>query len=123
MELANSGRPLDAAAAAALASSGKEGPLLIPATPDALPPELRSFLLDIKPGYETDPTRAVYNHIWIMGDATAIGGQGQAEVDELAELAPIGAGVGTQGTVNGGVAQPGGAEAEPTLTTPQSGKK
>ncbi len=123
MELANDDRPLDSAAAASLASSGKWGPLLITDTADALPPELRSFLLDIKPGYETDPTRAVYNHIWLMGDATAIGGQVQAEMDELAEPAPIGAGSGTQGTANGGIAQPGGAESEPTPTTPQAGKK
>ena len=123
MELANADRPLDAAAAAALASSGKWGPLLLTETSDALPPELRSFLLDIKPGFETDPTRAVYNHIWIMGDATAIGGEVQAEIDELAELAPIGAGTGNQGTAKGGVAQPGGPEGEPTPTTPQTGKK
>jgi len=99
------------------------GPLLIMDTTDALPPELRSFLLDIKPGYETDPTRAVYNHIWLMGDATAIGGQVQAEIDELAELAPIGAAAGRQGASGGGIAQPGGPEGEPTPTTPQSGKK
>jgi hypothetical protein len=125
LELANTDRPLDAAAAASLASSGKWGPLLVTDTTDALPPELRSFLLDIKPGYEADPTRAVYNHIWIMGDATAIGGQVQAEIDELAELAPIGAGggAGNQGTANGGIAQPGGPEGEPTPTTPQKGKK
>jgi hypothetical protein len=123
MELANADRPLDSAAAAALASSGKWGPLLLTDTADALPPELRSFLLDIKPGYETDPTRAVYNHIWLMGDATAIGGQVQAEVDELAELAQIGSGAGTQGTASGGVAQPGGLEGEPTPTTAQKGKR
>jgi Cell wall binding domain 2 (CWB2) len=123
MEIANADRPLDAAAAASLASSGKWGPLLITDTTDALPPELRSFLLDIKPGYETDPTRAVYNHIWLMGDATAIGGQVQAEMDELAELAPIGAGAGTQGTATGGIAQPGGAESEPNPTPPGGKKK
>ena len=124
LELANSGRPLDAAAAASLASSGQWGPLLITGTTDALPPELRSFLLDIKPGFETDPTRAVYNHIWLMGDATAIGGQVQAEMDELAELAPIGEASGTQGATSGGIAQPGGPEGEPTTTTtPQDGKK
>jgi hypothetical protein len=117
MELANLDRPLDAAAAASLASSGKWGPLLITDTTDALPPELRSFLLDIKPGYETDPTRAVYNHIWLMGDATAIGGQVQAEMDELAELAPIGGAAGSQGTASGSIAQPGGPEGEPTTTT------
>jgi hypothetical protein len=121
MELANAGRPLDAAAAASLSSSGNWGPLLLSDTTDALPPELRGFLLDIKPGYETDPTRAVYNHIWLMGDASAIGGQVQAEADELAELAPIGAGAAGQGTTSGGAAQPGGPEGEPNVT-PQKGK-
>ena len=123
MELANSDRPLDAAAAASLASSGKWGPLLITDTADALPPELRSFLLDVKPGYEADPTRAVYNHVWLMGDATAIGGQVQAEIDELAELAPVGAAARTQGTAGGGVAQPGGPESERNPTPPKGGKK
>jgi hypothetical protein len=121
MELANSDRPLDAAAAAALASSGMWGPLLITDSADALPPELRSFLLDIKPGYATDPTRAVYNHVWLMGDATAIGGEVQAEIDELAELAPIAnAGQGTGST--GGIGQPPSVESEPN-PTPQKGKK
>jgi hypothetical protein len=122
LELANADRPLDAAAAASLASSGKWGPLLLTDTANALPPELRSFLLDIKPGYEADPTRAVYNHIWLMGDATAIGGQVQAEVDELAELAQIGGAAGTRGTAGGGVAHPGATESEPN-PTPQKGKK
>jgi hypothetical protein len=121
MEIANSDRPLDAAAAASLASSGQWGPLLVTDTADALPPELRSFFLDIKPGYATDPTRAVYNHIWLMGDATAIGGRVQAELDELAELAPVGNAAG-QGAATGGVAQPGAAESEPT-PAPQGGKK
>ena len=99
MVLANAKRPLDAAAAASLASSGKWGPMLLTDRADALPPELRSFLLDIKPGYATDPTRAVYNHVWLMGDATAIGGQVQAEIDELAEVAPITTGAGGIGGV------------------------
>jgi hypothetical protein len=117
MELANADRPLDAAAAASLASTGKWGPLLLTEEADGLPPELKSFLLDIKPGYATDPTRAVYNHVWLMGDASAIGGQVQAEVDELAELAQIGGAGGAQGTISGGAAQPGGPEGEPTSTT------
>jgi Cell wall binding domain 2 (CWB2) len=119
MELANSDRPLDAVAAASLASSGKWGPLLLTDTANALAPELRSFLLDIKPGYEADPTRAVYNHVWLMGDATAIGGEVQAEVDQLAELAEVGA---AQGTATGGFAQPGGLEDEP-VPKPQKGRK
>jgi hypothetical protein len=56
-----------------------------------------------------------------MGDATAIGGQVQAEIDELAELAPIGNTAG-QGTVSPGAAQPGGVESEPN-PAPQKGKK
>jgi hypothetical protein len=122
IELANADRPLDAAAAASLASTGKWGPLILTEEADGLAPELKSFLLDIKPGYATDPTRAVYNHIWLMGDATAIGGKVQAEVDELAELAPIG-NAGGQGTVKGGVAQPGGIEGEPPPATPKGNQK
>ena len=64
----------------------------------------------------------MYNHIWLMGDATAIGGQVQAEVDELAELAPIGSAAGTRAAAGGGVGQPGGVESEPN-PTPQKGKK
>jgi hypothetical protein len=123
MQLANFDRPLDAAAAASLASSGKWGPLLVTDTADALPPELRSFLLDIKPGYATDPTRAVYNHVWLMGDATAIGGEAQAEIDELAEIAPVSQGAGGVGGVTDsepGLGPP--PESEPA-PTPQKGKK
>ncbi|MGH2957918.1 MAG: hypothetical protein ACRDL6_13105 [Solirubrobacterales bacterium] len=107
MVLASGSRPLDAAAAATLSASGKWGPLLVTDTPDALPPDLRGFLLDLKPGYEDDPTRAVYNHIWLIGDASAIGASVQAELDELAELVQVGAGSGQAGA---GPAQP---EAEP----------
>ncbi len=92
--VANTSRPLDAAAAATLSASGKWGPLLLTDTADALPADLRSFLLDIKPGYESDPTRAVYNHVWLIGDTTQIGARVQAEIDELSELAPIGAAAG-----------------------------
>jgi hypothetical protein len=120
MQLANSERPLDAAAAASLATSGQWGPLLVSDEAETLPPELRSFLLDIKPGFATDPTRAVYNHVWLMGDATAIGGQVQAEIDELAELAPIGDAA--QNDLGAGVAQPGGAESEPLPTPPKDNK-
>lgn len=122
MELANADRPLDAAAAASLASSGKWGPLLVTDAADVLSAPLQSFFLDIKPGYEADPTRAVYNHIWLMGDATAIGGQVQAQIDELAELAPVGAAATAQGAA-GGSAQPGASESEPNPSAPPKGKK
>ena len=40
----------------------------------------------------TDPTRAFYNHIWVIGDQEAIDVNQQAEVNDLAELERIGAG-------------------------------
>lgn len=88
--LARDDSPADAAAAAALSASGTWGPLLLTDSPDTLPEALRSYLLDVKPGYTTDPTRAFYNHVWIIGDQGAISVAQQAEVNELAELAKIG---------------------------------
>ena len=90
--LARSDSPADAAAAAPLSASGTWGPLLLTDDAATLPTEVRSYLLDVKPGYTTDPTRAFYNHVWVIGDQDAIGVEQQAEVDELAELAKIGGG-------------------------------
>lgn len=85
-----SDEPLNAAAAAPLSASGTWGPLLLTDSADTLPDKLRGYLLDVKPGYTTDPTRAFYNHIWLIGDQDAIDVNEQAEIDELAELAKIG---------------------------------
>jgi Cell wall binding domain 2 (CWB2) len=82
--------PLDAAAAAPLSASGTWGPLLLTGGPDKVPAALRGYLLDVKPGYTTDPTRAFYNHVWVIGDEAAIGVSQQAEIDSLAELGKIG---------------------------------
>jgi hypothetical protein len=90
--LARSDSPADAAAAAPLSASGTWGPLLLTDEAETLPPALRSYFLDVKPGYTTDPTRAFYNHVWVIGDQEAIGVGQQAEVDALAELAKIGGG-------------------------------
>jgi hypothetical protein len=88
--VARSEDPLDAAAAAPLSASGTWGPLLLTDSADTLPPALRGYLLDVKPGYTTDPTRAFYNHVWLIGDQEAIDVNQQAEIDELAALAKIG---------------------------------
>ena len=88
--VARSDAPLDAAAAAPLSASGSWGPLLLTDSADTLPAALRGYLLDVKPGYTTDPTRAFYNHVWTIGDQEAIDVNQQAEIDELAELAKIG---------------------------------
>jgi ell wall binding domain 2 (CWB2) len=92
--LANAARPLDAAAAAPLSATGTWGPLLLSEDPAAVPADLRGYLLDLKPGYEDDPTRAVYNHAWLIGDTSALEVAFQAQVDELIELAPIRSGSG-----------------------------
>ena len=88
--VARSDAPLDAAIAAPLSASGTWGPLLLTDDADTLPKALREYLLDIKPGYTTDPTRAFYNHVWVIGDQEAIDVNQQAEIDQLAELAKIG---------------------------------
>jgi hypothetical protein len=107
--IANASRPLDAGAAAPLSASGTWGPLLVTEDAATLPAELRGYLLDLKPGYEDDPTRALYNHVWVIGDPTAISVELQAQIDELAELAPVTSGSGTTGLVPG----PGAVESSP----------
>ncbi len=88
--LVRSDSPQEAAAAAPLSASGTWGPLLLTDSADTLPSELRGYFLDVKPGYTSDPTRAFYNHVWIVGDAGQISVGQQAEVNEVAELAKIG---------------------------------
>jgi hypothetical protein len=90
--VARSDEPLAAAIAAPLSASGTWGPLLLTDDADTLPKALREYLLDIKPGYTTDPTRAFYNHVWVIGDQEAIDVNQQAEINQLAELAKIGGG-------------------------------
>jgi hypothetical protein len=99
--IANASRPLDAAAAAPLSAAGTWGPLLLTEDAAAVPAELRGYLLDLKPGYVDDPTRALYNHLWVIGDPAAVSVEFQAQVDELAELAPVTSGSGTTGLVPG----------------------
>jgi len=88
--VARSNSPLDAAGAAPLSASGTWGALLLTNRADTLPDALRGYLLDVKPGYTTDPTRAFYNHVWVIGDQEAIDVREQAQINELAELTKIG---------------------------------
>ncbi len=88
--VARSDEPLLGAVSAPLSASGTWGPLLLTDDADTLPVPLREYFLDIKPGYTTDPTRAFYNHVWVIGDQEAIDVNQQAEIDQLAELAKIG---------------------------------
>jgi hypothetical protein len=88
--LINSRRPLDAAAAAALSSSGDYGPQLLIDDPSTLPRSVLNFFLNYAtPGYTQEgPTAAVYNHGWMIGDQSAISVGVQAQVDGLLEAVP-----------------------------------
>jgi hypothetical protein len=92
--IANSDQPVDAAAAAPLSARGKPGPLLVTDRADEPPVPLRDFLLDTKPGYSDDPSRALYNHVWLLGDTSEISLAFQAQVDKLVELERVGPGRG-----------------------------
>jgi hypothetical protein len=87
--LANVDRPQDAAAGSALAAAGKYGPLVLTDSPNELPAQLETYLLDIQPGYRFDPVRGVYNHAWLMGDEDAISVDLQAHVDQLMEIVRV----------------------------------
>jgi hypothetical protein len=47
---------------------------------------VEDYLLDVKPGYETDPTRAIVNHGWVIGDDSVISVDEQARLDDALEL-------------------------------------
>jgi hypothetical protein len=86
---ASTGRTAEAAAAAPLSAAGTYGPLLLLPDANALPESLQNYLLDIQPGYRTDPVRGVYNHGWLMGDEQAISLDVQARIDTLLEIQAV----------------------------------
>lgn len=87
--IANTTRPLDAAGAATLATNGVFAPLLVTNRSDGLPPELSSYLLDVQPGYESDPSSGVYNRVWILGDTSVLSVPTQGRLDAIAQLVPV----------------------------------
>jgi hypothetical protein len=87
--VASTTRPSDAAAAAALATRGVFAPLVLSDDPETLPPKLEEYFLSVQPGYEEDPSQAVYNRAWLLGDDKAISVRQQAQLDQLTELIPV----------------------------------
>jgi hypothetical protein len=89
--LVNQNRPLDAAAAAPLSASGTYGPELLVDSASTLPGPVQNFFFDYAtPGYTQEgPTAAVYNHGWVIGDASAISVAVQAKVDSDLEPQPV----------------------------------
>lgn len=82
-------RPMDAIAATALSTGGTWPALLLTDSSSKLPDAVLNYLLDVKPGYDADPTRALYNHVWIIGDESVIDVDQQAVIDDAAELTPV----------------------------------
>jgi hypothetical protein len=86
---ANTRYPQDAAAAAPLSAAGTYGPLLVLTDAGVLPAPLQNYLLDIEPGYDTDPVRGVYSHGWMIGDEASVSAAVQARIDTLLEIQPV----------------------------------
>ena len=87
--VARADRPMDVIAATPLSTGGTWPALLLTESSSELPQVVLDYLLDVKPGYDTDPTRALYNHVWIIGDESAIDVDQQAVIDDAAELTPV----------------------------------
>lgn len=88
--IASTSRPLDAAAAAPLATNGVFAPLLLTDRAEQLPRSLEDYLLDVQPGFEEgDPSNAVYNRAWIIGDDDTISVAVQARIDQVTALVPV----------------------------------
>jgi hypothetical protein len=87
--VARADRPMDAIAATPLSTNGTWPALLLTDSASQHPDVVLDYLLDVKPGYDTDPTRALYNHVWIIGDESVVDVDQQAVIDDAAELTPV----------------------------------
>ena len=91
--VASTARPMDAAAAAPLATRGVFAPLLLTDRAAQLPRALELYFLSVQPGYEDDPGQAVYNRVWLLGDDKTISLAQQSRLDQITELVPVQANV------------------------------
>jgi putative cell wall-binding protein len=87
--LASTTRPLDAAAAATLATNGVFAPMLLTNEAGSLPPDVSGYLLDVQPGYQDNPSSGVYNRVWILGDTKTVSLDAQGRLDEITRLIPV----------------------------------
>jgi putative cell wall-binding protein len=87
--LASTTRPLDAAASATLATNGVFAPMLLTSTSETLPSDVSGYLLDVQPGYQSDPSSGVYNRVWILGDTKTLSLDAQGRLDEITRLVPV----------------------------------
>ena len=80
--------PSSAMAAAALSSGGSYPALLYVDEPNHVSPALRSYLLDVQPGYnaQVSETQTFQNRGWIVGPTPAIELATQARIDSLLDI-------------------------------------
>jgi hypothetical protein len=118
MVFANAARPLDGPAAAPLSASGDYGPLLLLESPDEIPAVLGGYLSDLQPGSPSSgPVHGVYNHGWVIGDASAVSAKTQASLDAYLEIVPHPAAEAPVSSAT--TAEPGqGTTSEPAPATP-----
>ncbi len=86
---ARASEPLTAVAAAPLSASGTYGPLLLLSDDRRLDKPVEDYLLDVQPGYDSDPVRGVYNHGWLVGDGAELSVDIQSRIDALLEIQPV----------------------------------
>lgn len=84
--LARTDRPMDAIAVTALSTGGTWPALLLTDSSEEMPDVVEDYLLDVKPGYESDPTQAIFSHGWVIGDESIISVDEQARFDDALEL-------------------------------------
>jgi putative cell wall binding repeat protein len=87
--LANTDRPLDAAAAAVLTARGVPSPLLLTDRADELPTQLEDYFLNVQPGFYDDPREVAYSRAWILGDEDSVSVEAQVDLEQLVDLIPI----------------------------------
>lgn len=84
--LARTDRPMDAIAVTALSTGGTWPALLLTDSSEKLPQVVEDYLLDVKPGYTSDPTQGIFSHGWVIGDDSIISVDEQARFDDALEL-------------------------------------
>jgi hypothetical protein len=63
--------------------------MLLTSGAERLPTEVSGYLLDVQPGYQSDPSSGVYNRVWILGDTKTLSLAAQGRLDQITRLIPV----------------------------------
>ena len=85
----NSHFEMNVAAATTLAAGAAYGPLLLNSNATVVDRELRNYLLDEQSAYIDDPSTAVYNRAWLLGDEKQLSPGIQATFDKLLSVTQL----------------------------------